>query len=1076
MSVVPRSTARRSALAPLLCSCLALVGGLVAAPSAYAVDTTSAIVISEVYGGGGNSGAPFTNDFIELYNNGTAPVNLATWSVQYASSAGTSWAKTNLTGTIPAGGYYLIQEGGGATGVALPTPNDTGTTAMAAASGKVALVNTQTALSGCAATCSAAATVVDFVGYGAANDSAGGTPTPGLANTTSAQRKISPVFTNTGNNGADFAVAAPTPAGAGGGSTGPDCSANPPPPECVPGPASIQDIQGPGFKSPLNGQTVSNIPGVVTAVRTATSRGFWIQQTNPDPARANTSSGVFVFSTAPVLVGDAVLVTGKVSDFYTLASGETLANTSSLSVTEISSVSTVTVASHNNTLPPTLALTPTTVPDTYAPTTASGNLEDIASVDPSRSALEFWEAHEGMLVSVDNARVVGPGKTEFGEIYLTTKPDELATPRGGNIIESYAKTPTGRLLVTPVNGTVPPANVGDVLTGTTAGPVDWSTFGGYDIAATTVGTWQDNHLQGTTATPQAADQVAVATYNVENLAPSDPQSKYDALGAGVVTNLKNPDVISVEEIQDNSGATDDGTVAADQTLTKLTAAIAAAGGPAYVWKEIDPVNDQDGGQPGGNIRSVFLYNPDRVTFVDKAAGTSTDPVTVGTAPDGTVDLSVNPGRVDPTNSAWTTSRKPLTGEFVFRGKKVIVIANHFNSKGGDQSADGRFQPPTRSSEVQRTQQATVLNGFVKSLLAVDPRANIVLAGDFNDYQFSGPVTTLTDNGDTLTDLINTLPVNERYTYVFSGVSQVLDHIFLSKPISDFQYDVVHVNSEFAGQISDHDPQVVRIRPVAHLSTQGTVALDPSTAHPGDTTNLTLAGWDPHTALTIALDGATSGTVTTDESGAASFTLTVPAGTMLGAHAVTATTSDDVSASASLTVVSTRGTVVLDPAATIPGGSTTVTLAGWDGGASLVIALDGAPKVTVTADASGAATYPLAVPAGTTIGSHTISVTTTDDVSASATLTVKTPIRLGTVSGGRGQVGQGVKVTLSDFAPNTAFAISIDGGPMLTTVTTDKKGSAKPSIIIPAGTTVGTHQIVVTAPDGGQVRGVLLVTK
>ncbi len=193
-------------------------------------------------------------------------------------------------------------------------------------------------------------------------------------------------------------------------------------------------------------------------------------------------------------------------------------------------------------------------------------------------------------------------------------------------------------------------------------------------------------------------------------------------------------------------------------------------------------------------------------------------------PDGTAALSVNPGRVDPTNEAWTSSRKPLAGEFLFQGKKVIVVANHFNSKGGDQSADSRFQPPNRSCEVQRGKQATVLNGFVKQVLAADPGANVVLAGDFNDYQFSAPVQTLTDNGTTLTDLINTLPANERYTYVYNGVSQVLDHIFLSKAVTDVQYDVVHVNSEFSAQSSDHDPQVVRIRPSTR---QGTVALDPS---------------------------------------------------------------------------------------------------------------------------------------------------------------------------------------------------------------------------------------------------------
>ena len=816
MPVLSSSVLRRSALAGV--SVLALVGaGVAVLPKpAHAVDLTSNIVISEVYGGGGNAGAQYQNDFIELYNHGTSALSVAGWSVQYTSSAGTSWTRTVLTGTVPAGGFYLVAEGAGAgNGVALPTPNDTGTIAMSATSGKVALVNNGTALSGCAAACHSAAGVVDFVGFGAANDAAG-SPTPALSNTTSAQRTTSP-FTNTGNNSADFTVAAPTPAGAGN-APPPGCDSTPTPPECVPGSTTIQDIQGTGFKSPLIGQTVSKVDGIVTATRSVgSSRGFWIQQAQPDGSRPSASSGVFVFtSSATVAVGDRVLVTGKVSDFYPLASGETLATTSSLSTTEIAPTL-ITKVSSANPLPAALVITPTTVPDTYAPTTDSGNVESIDPVDPSRSALEFWEAHEGMLAEVDNARVVGPGKPQFGEIYVTTKPAEQATYRGGTYVDSY-DMPSGRLLITTNNGTVPAANVGDELTGATVGPVDWSTFGGYDIAASTLGGYQDNNLQPTLATPQAADQLAVATYNVENLAPSDPQSKFDTLGAGVVNNLKSPDIISVEEIQDNDGATDDGVVAADQTLTKLTAAISSAGGPSYQWSEIDPVNDADGGQPGGNIRNVFLYNPDRVTFVSKPGGDSTTAVSVSTGSDDTAELSVSPGRVDPTNDAWTDSRKPLAGEFIFGGKKVIVVGNHFNSKGGDQSADGRFQPPTRSSEVQRQQQATVLNNFVHQVLNADPRANVVLAGDFNDYQFSPSMKTLTDNGATLTDLITTLPADQQYTYVFNGVSQVLDHIFVSAPLSAagpdaVAYDVIHVNSEFGAQASDHDPQVVRIRPV-----------------------------------------------------------------------------------------------------------------------------------------------------------------------------------------------------------------------------------------------------------------------
>src|SRR6187455_1889257 len=106
------------------------------------IAASSQVVINEVYGGGGNSGATYKNDFIELYNNGNAAVSLAGWSIQYASAAGTTWTATNLTGNIPAHGFYLIQELVGAGGTTnLPAPDVIGTIALSATAGKVALVN-----------------------------------------------------------------------------------------------------------------------------------------------------------------------------------------------------------------------------------------------------------------------------------------------------------------------------------------------------------------------------------------------------------------------------------------------------------------------------------------------------------------------------------------------------------------------------------------------------------------------------------------------------------------------------------------------------------------------------------------------------------------------------------------------------------------------------------------------------------------------------------------------------------------------------------------------------------------------
>jgi predicted extracellular nuclease len=358
-------------------------------------------------------------------------------------------------------------------------------------------------------------------------------------------------------------------------------------------------------------------------------------------------------------------------------------------------------------------------------------------------------------------------------------------------------------------------DVGDGFTTPVTGVMDYS-FGNFKLNVTVLLTPVDGGIEREATAAPTDQEIAVATFNVENLDPGDPPSKFAGLAEIVVHNLRAPDIISVEEIQDNNGPVDDEVTDASVTWNMFIAAIRVAGGPTYEYRQIDPLDDADGGEPGGNIRVGFLFRTDRgVSFVDRPGGDAITPTEVIDHPGGP-RLSLSPGRVDPNNPAWSDPepvRKPLAGEFRVRGEKVFVIANHWKSKGGDHPLFGRFQPPQRITEAQRNAEAQVIRDFVDEIMALDPRANVVVLGDLNDFEFSDALTILEGRGD-LHTLIETLPQNERYSYVFEGNSQTLDHIVVSENLFarfPFVYDSVHVNAEFADQMSDHDPQVVRVR-------------------------------------------------------------------------------------------------------------------------------------------------------------------------------------------------------------------------------------------------------------------------
>src|SRR5262249_42356715 len=207
---------------------LLVVAALLGAPAARSA--SSGMVVSQVYGGGGNSGATYTNDFVELFNRGSTAVDLASWSIQYASASGASWQATALSGAVPAGGYYLVQlASAAAIGAALPAPDATGTTKLAHSGGKVALVRSAAALTcgAAAGSCSADPNVADLIGYGSATDYEGAGAAGALTNTTAALR-AGEGCTDTDANQSDFASGPPAPRNSA--TADATCSGGPPPP------------------------------------------------------------------------------------------------------------------------------------------------------------------------------------------------------------------------------------------------------------------------------------------------------------------------------------------------------------------------------------------------------------------------------------------------------------------------------------------------------------------------------------------------------------------------------------------------------------------------------------------------------------------------------------------------------------------------------------------------------------------------------------------------------------------------------------------------------------------------------
>jgi len=568
----------------------------------------------------------------------------------------------------------------------------------------------------------------------------------------------------------------------------------------------IEEIQGAGHFSPFVGRCVSDVTGVVTAILGSRSgQAFFLQSPDGD-GDPGTSDGILVTSlegVATVAVGDLARLAGRV---------EERTWREELPVTRLVA-SGLEVLERSRELPQPVILGDgerrIPRPEVAAP--------GLTVFDPARFAADAFETVEGMRVRVEEPVVVGP-TSHYGEIVVVAdggRGSSQRTTRGGVRLDARNPNPQRIMIDDSLVADPPALVVGDALDGAVDGVLHYS-YGNYKLLNTSVlpGVIVGGLEPEKTALEGEAAHLTVATFNVENLSFTSSDEKFRRLAEIIATNLGSPDIIALQEVQDDTGPEDDGTVSAELTLARLIDAMVTAGGVRYHRRSVDPINNADGGQPGANIRNAFLFNPERVEFEDRGGDPENTEVNVLAGS----QLSRNPGLVDPDNPAYCAgadghggSRKPLVGEFIFSGHRIVLVNLHFRSKGGDDPLFGRRQPPVTHSTDRRLEQAGVVAEFVGSVLADDPNALIVVLGDLNDFEDSVPLQALEAAG--LEDLIKRLPADEGYSYVYQGNSQVLDHVLASRAAAEGAViDAVHVNAEFPSgdRASDHDPIIVKL--------------------------------------------------------------------------------------------------------------------------------------------------------------------------------------------------------------------------------------------------------------------------
>lgn len=583
----------------------------------------------------------------------------------------------------------------------------------------------------------------------------------------------------------------------------------------------IHEVQGPRHVSPFDGAPVNDVYGIVTFYYMDSGNHYFHIQTPDDfiDHDPNTSEGLLVFTAKedPVVeVGDEVMISGTVQEFF--INGFEDKEQTDLPVTQLNArefaSGEIRVLSRGNDLPSPILITSEDIPDEIASLNHFNDGLDDVYFDAENYAIDFWESLEGMRVQVNDPYAVAP--QQHGDIITVLDQNLIDTNHGGVLLTEEG--PSTQLIHFRMHDNQEardfPIKTGDYFEGPLIGHVSYAyQFYKLNISLEDM---QNALVEGdttpkSTSIDEAADKLTIASYNLENFSAFELQTsneKAERLARAIVDDLGAPDIIGVTEVQDENGPIDAGNPGARKSYTRLVNAIYEYGGPRYEFAHIDPIDNQDGGQPGSNIQVGILYNPERVNLKEGVPhGSALNAVSYQ---NGT--LTLNPGRISPESEALSGTRKPLVAQFEFNDEDVLVIVNHWNSKREDDPHFGRYQPADTGSEDKRIQISLLVQDFIREVMNDNDAANIVSVGDFNAFQWEESMLVQEDMF--LTNMVYDVPASDRYSYIYNGHSQVLDHIFVSNHLADQTItDQVKINADFTdmhGRTSDHDPVIIQI--------------------------------------------------------------------------------------------------------------------------------------------------------------------------------------------------------------------------------------------------------------------------